>query len=85
MKNFSERISKLWLNSIKNKRLITFGEENTIRIFRTDEPSQITIIMPIPILNREIKIKSICYSRLNDTIYVLLTNDDLWIYYTKYV
>ena len=64
-------------------RMITVSEENTIRIFNRDQAYQLTAVLPIPILNNKLCMLSIVYSRYYDIIYILLSNSELWLYYTK--
>lgn len=63
---------------------MTAGEENTIRIFNREKSSQITSVLPIPTINNKSQILSIAYCRTSNTLYVLIDNLDIWVYYTKY-
>ena len=67
----------------KSSRLITVSEENSIRIFNKKNASQLTCVLPIPNMNSLDQIHSIVYSRSIDTLYVLLENKEIWIYYAK--
>jgi hypothetical protein len=67
----------------KSSRLITISEENSIRIFNRKNATQLTCVLPIPDINSLDQLHSIAYSRSVDTLYILLDNKDIWIYYTK--
>lgn len=67
----------------KSSRLITISEENSIRIFNRKNATQLTIVLPIPDINTVDQLKSIAYSRSVDTFYILLDNNEIWIYYTR--
>ncbi len=63
--------------------MLTVSEENTVRIFHRDQAYQLTVVLPIPVLNNKLRMLSIVYSRYYDIIYILLSNGQLWLYYTK--
>ncbi len=63
--------------------MLTVSEENTVRIFHRDQAYQLTVVLPIPVLNNKLRMLSIVYSRYYDIIYILLNNGQLWLYYTK--
>jgi hypothetical protein len=63
--------------------MLTVSEENTVRIFHRDQAYQLTVVLPIPVLNNKLRMLSIVYSRHYDIIYILLSNGQLWLYYTK--
>jgi hypothetical protein len=67
----------------KSSRLITISEENSIRIFNRKNATQLTCVLPIPDINSLDQLHSIAYSRSVDTLYILLDNKEIWIYYTK--
>jgi hypothetical protein len=62
----------------KSSRLITISEENSIRIFNRKNATQLTCVLPKPDIN-----SFQAYSRSVDTLYILLDNKEIWIYYTK--
>jgi hypothetical protein len=67
----------------KSSRLITISEENSIRIFNRKHATQLTCVLPKPDINSLDQLHSIAYSRSVDTLYILLDNKEIWIYYTK--
>lgn len=73
----------------KKSKFLTWGEENTLRIYSRKNESgvkqanQITGVLPIPILRENNKILSVAYSIVTNSLYVLIENSDLWVYFTK--
>ena len=71
-------------NEVKtSSRLITISEENSIRIFQRKTANQLTYVLPIPNISTLDQIFSIIYCRSIDTLYILLENKEIWIYYAK--
>ena len=82
---FSDRIRSIDFDYSRGRscRMIIVSEENAIRIFHRDQVCQLTAVMPIPKLNSKLQMTSIVYSRYYEIIYILLSNNEMWLYYTK--
>jgi hypothetical protein len=69
--------------SSKKDRILAIGEENIIRIYDADNGNHITVVMPIPNVVEKSQILATTYSRKTNSFYVLLENNELWVYFTK--
>lgn len=80
-----DKVQKIDFDFAKGKtcRMLIISEENTIRIFNREKACQMTAVLPIPKLNNKLKMVSIVYSRHYDIIYILLNNNEIWLYYTR--
>ena len=82
---FSDKVQNIDFDFAKGKacRMIITSEENTIRIFNREKACQMTAVLPIPNLNNKLKMVNIVYSRHYDIMYILLSNNEVWLYYTR--
>lgn len=70
--------------SDKSARVISCSDDGTIRLFKRENAQLLSTILPIPKADFRAKILGIAYSRNSNTTYILLNDNDIWIYYTKY-
>lgn len=69
-----------------HNKLLTLSEENTLRIYSKKADSkeiQMTSVLPIPVINELNRVVSIAYSPRTALLYILIENNDIWLYYTK--
>ena len=55
-----------------------------MRIFNRDTARLITTVLPIPKPNT-VKIHSTAYTRNKNVLYLLLEENEIWLYFTKYL
>jgi hypothetical protein len=81
-----DKVNKIQLAFGKGKstRVIASSEDNTVRIFNRDTTRALTTVLPIPKSNSA-KIHSCMYSRNCNILYLLLDDNEIWLYFTKYL
>ena len=67
----------------KRTRVIAANNDNSIRIFDRNTAKCITTILPIPKPDTVI-FHSIVYTRNKNILYLLLEENKIWLYFTKY-
>ncbi|KAL5018591.1 hypothetical protein ScPMuIL_004313 [Solemya velum] len=67
----------------KTTRLLTLGDDSSVRLFARSNQKNLTTVLPPPDISPLHSVLSICYTREFNVVFLLVSPSEIWVYTTR--